>query len=57
MTNEEYIRQMGTRDLARMIAEWHGYMGNTEEVNYWEKWLKSNTMCGADMREVQDGNI
>lgn len=40
MTNEERIKAMNTRSLARELAAVAGYNGNPEEVAFWENWLK-----------------
>lgn len=45
MTNEERIKALDTKELARELAAVAGYEGNHEEVLFWESWL---------MEEVQD---
>lgn len=48
MTNEERLKQMSTRELARELASIEGYEGNVEAVNYWEYWLSRESEVRND---------
>jgi len=38
-TNEDRLKAMSTRELARELAAVAGYNGNIEEVEFWYNWL------------------
>ena len=40
MTKREYITSLDDREFARFLASVAGYGGNTDEVDFWEHWLK-----------------
>lgn len=39
-TNEDRLKSMNTRNLARELAAVAGYNGNPEEVEFWYNWLR-----------------
>lgn len=39
MTNEERLKNLNTRELARELAAISGWEGNKEQVDFFEYWL------------------
>lgn len=44
MTNRERIETYDNREFARFLASVAGYVGNEEEVGFWEHWLKAEKL-------------